>query len=381
MSDVLLVTPYYDPNIIGGAEVSTQLIAEGLPRRCDILTFGPREQYRERNGVSVYEICLPVFANLWAQPLNGNPLSFKNKLDGHLNNLFPCAEHVKIYRQFFESHDYKVIIMNSNENVMGRPSLWKAAHESGARVILTLRDNMLLERKIAGIDYGRIYRGIVRRQLAWVDEIVAPSKYIIDLYAAAGMAKLTSRVIPNAVKSPDVNPVPFVKKRGVLFAGALTRDKGVPLLLAASGTFTEANPLTMIGRGPLLGECQTTPGVTVRDWMPKEELYRAMAGAKVLVLPSVWPEAFGRVLVEAVACGTLVIGSTAGGIPEVLSHDDRYLFEKGDIDELIKKVDRIIRLDEDGYADELTGVRESMRGFKAERYVKAWETLIGRQNG
>ena len=55
MIDALLVTPYYDPNIVGGAEISTQLIAEGVLGRCDVLTFGAtdaRRSYRLRDGLS-----------------------------------------------------------------------------------------------------------------------------------------------------------------------------------------------------------------------------------------------------------------------------------------------------------------------------------------
>lgn len=69
MIDALLVTPYYDPNIVGGAEISTQLIAEGVLGRCDVLTFGATDARRSLNGVTVYEMAFPKYANLWAQPL------------------------------------------------------------------------------------------------------------------------------------------------------------------------------------------------------------------------------------------------------------------------------------------------------------------------
>jgi glycosyltransferase involved in cell wall biosynthesis len=51
----------------------------------------------------------------------------------------------------------------------------------------------------------------------------------------------------------------------------------------------------------------------------------------VVVVPSLWLEAFGRVVAEAMACGTPVIASRVGGIPEILT--DRfqdYLVEPGD---------------------------------------------------
>ena len=151
MSDALLVTPYYEPNVVGGAEISVQLIAEGLPDRCDVLTFGEKDGLRTCGGVDIYEINFPVFTNLWAKYLDGRDLTVKNRLDAHLRTLFPTNRNVNRYLKFFKERKYETIIMNSNEGVMDRPSLWKAAHDSGARVILTLRDNLLLERRFAAL--------------------------------------------------------------------------------------------------------------------------------------------------------------------------------------------------------------------------------------
>jgi len=376
MRNTLLVTPYYDPNIVGGAEISTQLIAEGICGRCDVLTFGRANGRRELNGVAIYEANLPEFANLWAQPLDGAVLSIRNKLDGHFRTLFPSYAHVHRYREFIEGHGYQVVIMNANETVMDRPSLWKAAHESGAEVILTLRDNMLLGRKIGGIDYSVLFRMVINSQLKWIDKFVAPSRYMIDLYAQYGMAKLNSRVIPNAVSIRMPEPVSFEKKVGVIYAGSISQQKGIPTLMEASRSFISGTTLKLVGRGPLADKYRDIAGVAVLDWMPCEELYRVMAGAKVLVLPSEWPEAFGRVLVEAVCCGTLVVGSDAGGIPEVLGHDGRYLFPHGDTEKLASCVNRILRLSKAEYEQELKEIRNKFEQFSVGHYVASWAEVV-----
>ncbi|WP_322152206.1 glycosyltransferase [Paratractidigestivibacter sp.] len=376
MKDVLLVTPYYDPNIVGGAEISTQLIAEGLPARCDVLSFGPSDCQRRLNGVDIYEMSFSGFCGLWARPLGGTKLSVGDKMLGHFGDLWPKPSIVRRYLDFFSAHQYKTIIMNSNERVMDRPSLWKAAHESGAHVVLTLRDNLLLERSIGGLDYSGLYRRLIRKQLCWVDELVAPSQYMIDLYAEYQMAKKVSRVIPNAVKDPDVKAVPFSQKKDVLYAGSLSEQKGLLTLIEAVDGFVADENLTLIGRGPLSEAICGGGRVFKFDWMPKDELYRAMAKAKVLVLPSEWPEAFGRVLVEAVRCGTLVVGSNAGGIPEVLSFDDRYLFQSGDSAALVDRVNRILCLSEGEYVQELDKLQKKMKMFDLGHYLAAWSSVV-----
>ena len=377
MPDTLLVTPYYEPNIVGGAEISVQLIAEGLMGSCDVLTYGSENGTRTVGGVTVHEIRLPGFEKLWGGPLGVAAPTKKDHLTWHIKTTFPNKALVALYGSFFSKYAYKTIILNTNEDAMARPSLWKAAHDSGARVVLTLRDNLLLSgRTFKGIDYGGTFRDKVRRQLEWIDEIVAPSQYMIDLYAQYGMIKESSRVIPNAVKDLDVEAVPFSQKEGVLYAGSLSEQKGIPTLLEAVDGFVDDENLTLIGRGPLSGAINDGERVSKFDWMPKDELYQAMAKAKVLVLPSEWPEAFGRVLVEAVRCGTLVIGSNAGGIPEVLSFDGRYLFQSGDGAALVDRVNRVLLLNEAEYARELDELQEKMKMFDLEHYVASWSDVL-----
>jgi glycosyltransferase involved in cell wall biosynthesis len=377
MKDTLLVTPYYDPNIVGGAEISTQLIAEGIRGRCDVLTFGRVNSKRELNGVNVYEINFPEFTSLWGQPLDGTTLTVNNKLDGHLHALFPSHSHVNRYCEFIKEHGYRTVIMNTNETVMDRPSLWKAAYKSGARVVLTLRDNMLLEKKIGRFNYGMVFRRIVRQQLKWIDEFVAPSQYMIDLYAQYGMSKLSSQVIPNAVNMLPSKAVPFGLKSGVIYAGSISKQKGIPTLVKAFRLLTGNISLKLIGRGPLANKYRDMVGVTMLDWMSREELYAVMANAKVLVLPSEWPEAFGRVLVEAVFCGTLVVGSDAGGIPEVLGHDERYIFPRGGANELAARISRILELSEAEYMRELSELQRKFERFSVRRYIASWSEVIG----
>ena len=376
MKDALLVTPYYDPNIVGGAEISTQLIAEGLSGRCDVLTFGRTYGKRQVNGIDVYEISLSKFQNLWASPLDGTVLSVRNKLDGHLGTLYPTTATAMYYRDFIQEHGYRTVIMNANETVMDRPSLWKGAHDSGAHVVLTLRDASLLSKTMDWLNLSVPYQRIIRSQLDWVDVFVAPSRYMIDLYAQNGMVKANSRVIPNAVDGINLPAVSFAERFGVIYAGSITKEKGIPTLLEAARSFTSGERLEIVGRGPLVGACEGFDSVTVHGWMPRQSLYEEIAHRKVLVLPSVWPEAFGRVLVEAVMCGTLVVGSNAGGIPEVLNYDERYVFPAGDARQLAARVNRILGLSEADYALELNALRESFRRFSKERYAAAWAEVL-----
>lgn len=375
--DVLLVTPFYDPNIVGGAEVSTQILAEGLCGRADVLTFCPHGKHRVLNGVDIYEMdAVPSMAQLWQTQLGQDCRESRaNRIKRYRLSTFPDQRVTAKYLEFLNKHDYKCIILNTNEDIMARPSLWKASNASGAKVILTLRDPMLVSRKNSYI-LSKIYRSIVTRQMKWIDRFVAPSRYMIELYAKNGLHKERSVVIPNAVDMPVTKNVAFSKKAGVIYAGSIRSEKGVLTLVDASKHFHRNERLELIGRGPLSDSCKAMDNIVVIDWMEKSKLYSRIAEKKVLVLPSEWPEAFGRVLIEAVNSGTLIVGSRVGGIPEILEGDERYLFRQGDSCELANRVNRILGLDSEEYEKELHDLRKRFERYSLKHYIHGWSTLI-----
>jgi glycosyltransferase involved in cell wall biosynthesis len=79
----------------------------------------------------------------------------------------------------------------------------------------------------------------------------------------------------------------------------------------------------------MLGERQEVGGRR-----PRKE--RLLAGVRALLFPIDWPEAFGLVMIEAMACGTPVIGWRRGSVPEVL--------EEGVTGFIVDTVDRCRRV-------------------------------------
>lgn len=118
--------------------------------------------------------------------------------------------------------------------------------------------------------------------------------------------------------------------RAVLFVGTLTPVKGVHHLLAAFAAVAPRFPaatLTLLGKPQNPGYVQGLRDEVARLGLedrvrfaapvPQAELAGEMARSAVLVLPSV-SEGLGRVVFEAMATGTPVIGSAVGGIPELV---------------------------------------------------------------
>ncbi len=126
------------------------------------------------------------------------------------------------------------------------------------------------------------------------------------------------------------------------YAGRLVPEKGLDMLVAAVKKMGPDVRLLLVGSG-----AWKPPADPFIVWTPAVEsmsMPRWLRAMDVLVLPSVarpnWKEQFGRVLVEAMACGVPVVGSTSGEIPKVIA-DAGETFPEGDEAALLKTLSEL----------------------------------------
>ena len=107
-----------------------------------------------------------------------------------------------------------------------------------------------------------------------------------------------------------------------LFVGRLTAEKGVRTLLNAWEQSGQQLPLKVVGEGPLLEELQnraiSLTGVELLGLQSRTDVRSLMANATLLIIPSVWPETFGMVALEAYACGLPVLASDIGALSSLV---------------------------------------------------------------
>jgi glycosyltransferase involved in cell wall biosynthesis len=137
------------------------------------------------------------------------------------------------------------------------------------------------------------------------------------------------------------------------FMGRLHIEKGVDILIRAIALLPPNIVLVLVGRGPyrarferLVSELGLSGRVTWVPWADSDEVPEYMNALDVLVLPSRtrrnWKEQFGRVLVEAMACDTCVVGSDSGEIPRVIG-DAGLVFHEGDERELAQRLEQLMQ--------------------------------------
>ena len=158
----------------------------------------------------------------------------------------------------------------------------------------------------------------------------------------------------------------------VCLADAGAENKRVPLLVEAFARVRRDRPgaRLLLQRHPSL---RPSEGVELIDPRDRAELAAAYSSAWVSALPS-WGEAFGLVLVEALACGTPVVGSDLGAIPEVVDRDTiGRLFAGDDPNDLARALLEAFDLAEDPRTRE--ACRSRAAEFSTEAVGGAYESL------
>ncbi len=112
-------------------------------------------------------------------------------------------------------------------------------------------------------------------------------------------------------------------QRRVLFAGRVVKPKGLGVLIRAMRTVDaelvvcgDGMQLTAMRR--LARRAGVERRVRFRGWLDPKQLARELANTSVVAIPSLWPEPFGLVGIEALAAGRPVVASLTGGIPDWL---------------------------------------------------------------
>jgi starch synthase len=321
---VAMMTREYPPEVYGGAGVHvTQLVAQlrnlcqvdvhcqGAPR-ATAAAYQPDTQLRGANpALSTLSTDL-VMASAAAQADVVHSHTWYAGMAGHLASLLHGVPHV------LTAHSLEPLRPWKAEQLGGgyRISSWveQTAVDAADAVIAVssgMRDDVL--RVYPTVDPGRVH--VVRNGID--TDVWYPAKPVQG-EPAAGESALADLGVDRS------RPV-------VAFVGRITRQKGVSHLLAAAHDFDPDVQLVLCAGAPDTPDiaAEVSAGVAdlaasrtgvfwVREMLPIGKIREILSAAAVFVCPSVY-EPLGIVNLEAMACGTAVVASDVGGIPEVVA--------------------------------------------------------------
>jgi glycosyltransferase involved in cell wall biosynthesis len=167
---------------------------------------------------------------------------------------------------------------------------------------------------------------------------VALTAFQRQLMIDGGLPADRIRVIPNFLE-PDPG-LGSEDRTGVVFAGRLSPEKGVAVLLDAASAVPGV--VRIIGDGPLaplVEEASVAGHTTFLGSLPRSSVLHELRRSIALVLPSVWFEGFPLVVLEAFAVGTPIIASRIGSLAELIEDEDTgLLVESNNAGDLIDRI-------------------------------------------
>jgi rhamnosyl/mannosyltransferase len=337
---VLFVTPYFLPQ--GGGlewyafEIAQRLQANGW--RVEVLTSGEkgsRDITEEYKGLTVHRLG-------YGLKLSNTPFSFRwfRRVRSVIEQVNPT-------------------LINVHMPVPGIGDV--AIRAAGSRpVVLTYHAGTMLKgRMVPDFIIGLYERFILPRTIARADSLICSSEFVKNTIPArkAHTTVITPAVDETLCKPDDtIQAIPFEIVFICSFA-SMHRLKGLEVLREAVKLLTTQFPAISV---KVIGEpgAKAIPRVRFIGRKSRAEVVREIQSGAVLILPSLAPaESFGMVLIEAMACKVPVIGSNAGGIPEVIEDGkDGLIVEAGNVSALAEAIARILsdralaqRMGEAGY--------------------------------
>jgi len=313
---VALLTREYPPEVYGGAGVHVTYLARELASlvdvtvhcqgadRPDAVAHRPWGHLAEANpALGVMSADLSMTAAAGSADVVHSHTWYAN-LAGHLAGLLYGVPHVVTVHSLEPLRPWKAEQLGGGYAL----SSWceRVAVEAAAAVVAVsagMRDDVLAAYPAVSPDRVRV----IRNGIDTVEYTPDPATDVLDAYGV----------------DPD--------RPSVIFVGRITRQKGVPVLLRAAAALDPAAQLVLCAGQPdtpeLAAEVEdlvaklraTRSGVIwIPEMLPKRAVIQLLSHATVFACPSLY-EPLGIVNLEAMACGTAVVASAVGGIPEVVA--------------------------------------------------------------
>ena len=194
--------------------------------------------------------------------------------------------------------------------------------------------------------------------------------------------------IPNAVHPSYFEPTDPQDRSGVLFAGRISRLKGVLELIKAFALVIEQMPdarLSIAGSGleseygascqALVEELQLQAAVHFEGELGRSELKTAILASQCVAIPS-YVEAAPMIVAESLVLGTPVAASAVGAVPEMLRAGGGLLTERGDVVGLSRSIVALLRMARPAGNDSGSGGEEYRPERVAAATVRAYRAVI-----
>lgn len=227
---------------------------------------------------------------------------------------------------------------------------------------------------------GKISSSYEKDALNWADAITVISKEAYDYYTKLGFKVMH---VPNAI---DLSSLPAEKDRRyekqIIFAGRLSKEKGILNLLEIAKKLPQDIHLLILGAGPEEDKVReitkSKSNIHFLGYQPKERTIQLISGSDVLVLPSLI-EGVSSTLLEGMARKTPIVATKIGGNLEVLEHNKSGILVEPDSNQMLNEILDLVsnkRKAENLREKAFKRVQEYDWSYVGKLYLSIYESLL-----
>jgi len=418
---ILVLTNFYPPYYIGGYELACQDVVESLKRHGHHLSVITSTYGLSGSSIDeghIYRVLLlkrntpqssSIGSDVWQHTRN------RHKIKSLINVLQPDIVYI------WGMNQLELSIPDAFISQIDQLSLFSSIGRSTVSTVFAVSDGWLLgedDRYQHWFYYWqhtprhilkRKVKSIIKRCIARSLPIKKPKlsiKYahffshsLQQQYAKVGIIPQEARIIYHGVSLPSSHSYQgksFTSESEqanvkLLYSGRLDPQKGVHTAIEAVAILKkkEINQVNLDIVGlhesseyvshlfDLIEQYNLHDCVFIHKRIPREKLDAVYYAHDVLLFPSIWEEPFSITVLEAMAHGLLVIGTSTGGSAEILRHGENSLvFKAGDAHDLAKQIEYIMSRPESGEGFRRTAFETIRSQFSFETMTQQIETFL-----
>lgn len=199
--------------------------------------------------------------------------------------------------------------------------------------------NSKLKSLCASLEAG-LYKKL--KTYRYIDCVLCPSYFMEQQMLNRSEFVGKTKVLHNFIAADSLGEEKITDQGGyVVYFGRFSQEKGIGTLLKVCRSLPQI-PFVFAGSGPLEEQVNETSNINNVGFLNGEELFALIRGARFSIIPSECYENCPFSVMESISCGTPVIGSRIGGIPELIEEGKTgELFVPGDAKALLTKIEEL----------------------------------------
>lgn len=338
---VLFLSDDFPPRSFGGAGISTYELAKGVQKaghEVSVITVvrkGSEAGEDNFEGLKVFKIAND-YKERWRPYLSLYNPPVVRQVKRILKEISPDIVHVNNVHRYLSYHSIKL------------------SKKMSKGVVMTFRDTM-------AFTYGKLetkkYLNDFDTKFSWIDQLRQAKKrwnplrnFIIRRYLKhldigfANSESLRESLERNGIKNVEVMHTGIDLKdyaisdkqlsgKTVFFAGRLSEAKGAKVVEEAMKIVLKEIPLAKLITAGSNG-----------DWLDREDMKRTFAESDLVLVPSLYLDAFPRIMLEAMALARPVVGTCYGGVPEAIEDGvTGYVVNPLDTQKMAEKISELLK--------------------------------------